>query len=86
MCASSPDVHESAVACVGQIMANKGCNGQQTVSDKGRVCLEWQIKDIGAASALRSGVNVHLHDNSHFLLTLHVSRLSVLPRLVIMGA
>lgn len=56
MCAtapSSPDVHESAVACVGQIMPNKSCNGQQTVSDKGRVCLEWQIKDIGEEAVRR---------------------------------
>lgn len=51
----SPDVREPPVACVGQIMANKGGNGQQTGSarsvwfgsDKGRVCFEWQIKDIG---------------------------------------
>lgn len=58
---SSPDARESAVACVGQIMPNKGCNGQQTVSarsvslvsDKGRVCLEWQIKDIGEEAARR---------------------------------
>lgn len=87
-------MQDSVVACFGQIIPNKGCNGQQPVSTrsvsfvltKAGCVLSGRLRILVrgcALSALKSGVNVHLHDNS-YILSLDVSPLSIFHRLVIM--
>lgn len=74
----SQNMQDSVLVCVGQIKRNNGCNRQQTVSTtrisevltKAKCILSGRLRILvrgSALSALKSGVNVCLDDNSYIL-------------------